>query len=99
MCCRFRVSGSLLNSQPTPTMKLNNEYSFHPPAITGEPAIYVSGDDDPDSPDVRLSFVTPHGFASFDMTPRRLRELRDLLSDALRDLALQGTRNNQIEAG
>jgi hypothetical protein len=65
-------------------MKLNHEHSLLPPVGEG-PHIYISGDDDPDSPDLRLSFVTEHGTVWHDMTPKRMAQLRDLIVEALQD--------------
>ena len=51
--------------------------------IDGQPDIYVSGDDDEDSPDLRLSFVYSQGMVWHDMPPKRLADLRDLIDEAL----------------
>jgi hypothetical protein len=65
-------------------MKINYEHSLLQPVGEG-PHIYISGDDDPDSPDLRLSFVTEHGTVWHDMTPKRMAQLRDLIVEALQD--------------
>lgn len=49
----------------------------------GGPDIYVSGDDDADSPDLRLSFVYSQGMVWHDMPPVRLAEFRDLINELL----------------
>ena len=50
----------------------------------GHPDIYISGDDDAESPDLRLSFVHAYGVSWHDMPPHRLAALRDLIDEALR---------------
>ena len=54
--------------------------------IDGQPDIYVSGDDDAESPDMRISFVYSHGISWHDMPPKRLAALRDLIEEALADI-------------
>lgn len=44
----------------------------------------IGGDDDPDSPDLRLFITTGWQTTWIDMTPERLVELRDAIDEALR---------------
>lgn len=50
----------------------------------GHPDIYISGDDDAESPDLRISFAHGYSMVWYDMPPHRLAALRDLIDEALR---------------
>jgi hypothetical protein len=50
------------------------------------PAIAIEGDDDPDSPDLRISFQLGWLYAQADLTPQKLAQLRDAIEEALRKI-------------
>ena len=66
-------------------MKLEQEHMLLF-AGSNHPHVYITGDDDETSPDVRLSFVTSHTTVWHDMTPDQLCQLRSLINDVLDEL-------------
>lgn len=52
------------------------------------PHVYVTGDDDAESPDMRICVVANGTMYHLDMPPKRMATLRDMISDALEEAGL-----------
>lgn len=65
-------------------MKIAHETDLISPGTT-HPTIAIGGDDDVESPDLRLSFTTSHGMCFHDMPPNRLAALGAMIFESLAD--------------
>lgn len=51
----------------------------------GRMSVYLSGDEDPESEDMRLSFVSSMGQSWLDLKPKEMAQIAALISDTLED--------------